>query len=105
MNEVTREKLTSDFKALMGDVEELLKNTSSQAGETTGLRQRLGKKLEEGRKVLSEQERALSEKAEEGKASVEAYLREKPWITVVIAAGIGLALGSLLRRRNGKHSG
>lgn len=106
MNEVAREKLTSDFKVLMGDVEELLKSTSSQAGETIAdLRQRLGKKLEEGKKALSEQERALREKAEEGKASVEAYLREKPWITVGIAAGIGLVLGSLLRRRNGKHSG
>lgn len=106
MNEVTREKLTSDFKALMGDVEELLKSTSSQAGESiANLRQRLGNKLEEGKKALSEQERALREKAEEGKASVESYLREKPWITVGIAAGLGLVLGSLLRRRNGKHSG
>ena len=34
MNEVTREKLSSDFKALVGDVEELLKSTSSQAGES-----------------------------------------------------------------------
>ena len=106
MNEVTREKLTSDFKALMGDVEELLKSTSSQVGESIAdLRQRLGKKLEEGKKALSEQERALREKAEERKASVQAYLGEKPWITVGIAAGIGMVLGSLLRCRNGKHSG
>jgi len=103
MNEVAREKLTADFKALLGDVEELLKSTSSQAGEgIADLRERLGKKLEEGKKALSEQERALREKAEEGKASVQAYLREKPWITVGIAAGIGLVLGSLWRRRNGK---
>jgi ElaB/YqjD/DUF883 family membrane-anchored ribosome-binding protein len=106
MNEVTREKLTSDFKALIGDVEELLKSTSSQAGETIAdLRQRLGKKLEEGKAVLSEQEKAFREKAEEGRASVEAYLREKPWITVGIAAGIGVLLGSLLRRHNGRHWG
>jgi ElaB/YqjD/DUF883 family membrane-anchored ribosome-binding protein len=106
MNEVARENLTSDFKALMGDVEELLKSTSSQAGETIAdLRQRLGKKLEEGKKALSEQERFFSQKAEEGRASVQAYLREKPWITVAIAAGIGLVLGSLLRCRNRKHSG
>ena len=51
MNEVTREKLTSDFKALVGDVEELLKSTSSQAGESIAdLRQRLGNKLEEWKK-------------------------------------------------------
>jgi ElaB/YqjD/DUF883 family membrane-anchored ribosome-binding protein len=106
MNEVTREKLTSDFKALIGDVEELLKSTSSQAGERmVDLRQRLGKKLEEGKTVLSEQKNAFREKAEEGRASVEAYLREKPWITVGIAAGIGVLLGSLLRRHNGRHWG
>ena len=103
MNEVAREKLTSDFKALLGDVEELLKSTSSQAGEgIADLRERLGKKLEEGKKALSERKRALRERAAEGRASVEAYLHEKPWITVGIAAGIGLVLGSLLRRRNGK---
>jgi ElaB/YqjD/DUF883 family membrane-anchored ribosome-binding protein len=106
MNEVTREKLSSVFKALIDGVQELLKTTSSRTSEgVADLHQRLWKKLEEGKKALSERERALRETAAEGRASVEAYLREKPWITVVIAAGIGLVLGSLLRRRNGKHSG
>ena len=46
MNEGTREKLTSDFKVLMDDVQELLKTTSSQTGESIAeLRQRLGPKL------------------------------------------------------------
>jgi ElaB/YqjD/DUF883 family membrane-anchored ribosome-binding protein len=91
---------------LIGDVEELLKSTSSQAGATIAdLRQRLGEKLDEGKKALSEQEKVFREKAEEGKAAVQAYFREKPWLTVGIAAGIGLVLGSLLRCRNGKLSG
>lgn len=106
MNEVAREKLSSVFKALIDDVQELLKTTSSHTREAVAdLHQRLGTKLEEGKKALSEEEMALREKAEEGKASVKAYLHEKPWITVGIAAGIGLVLGSLLRRRNGKHFG
>ena len=101
MSEVTREKLTSDFKALMDDVQELLKTTSNQTGESIAdLRQRLGQKLEEGRKALSEQERILRGKAEETRASAEAYLREKPWATLGIAAGIGLVLGFLMRRRD-----
>jgi len=52
MNEVAREKLTSDFKALLGDVEELLKSTSSQAARASqismsawGKSSRKGKKL------------------------------------------------------------
>ena len=101
MNEVTREKLTSDFKALMDNVQELLKTTSNHTGRSiTALRQRLGQKLEEGRRALSEQERILRGKAEEARASAEAYLREKPWTTLGIAAGIGLVLGLLMRPRD-----
>ncbi|MGB7946900.1 MAG: DUF883 family protein [Candidatus Binatia bacterium] len=101
MNEVTREKLTSDFKILMEDVQELLKATSNQTGESIAdLRQRLGQKLEYGRKALSEQERALRDKAVVAKASAAAYLEEKPWATIGIAAGVGLLLGFLLRRRD-----
>lgn len=100
MNEVTREKLTSDFKAVIGDVEELLRATSAQTGEKIAdLRQRLGKTIENGRNALSQQG-ALRTKAEEAKASAEAYLREKRWASVVIAAGVGVVLGLLLSRRD-----
>jgi len=100
MNEVTREKLSADFKAVIGDVDELVKATSSQTGEKIAdLRQRLGKKLEDGRKALSE-EGPLRAKAEEARAFAEAYLREKRWASLAIAAGIGLVLGFLLCRRD-----
>jgi ElaB/YqjD/DUF883 family membrane-anchored ribosome-binding protein len=59
-----------------------------------------GQKLEEGRRALSEQERILRGKAAEARASAEAYLREKSWATQGIAAGIGLVLGFLMRRRD-----
>jgi ElaB/YqjD/DUF883 family membrane-anchored ribosome-binding protein len=96
---VAREKLATDFRALIDDVEELLKATASQTGESAKeLRQRLEKKLEEGRRVLSEQQKVFLEKAEEARISTEAYVRENPWSTVGIAAGVGLVLGLLLRR-------
>jgi ElaB/YqjD/DUF883 family membrane-anchored ribosome-binding protein len=100
MNEVTREKLSSDFKAVIGDVEELLKATSAQTGERIAdLRQRLGKTIENGRNALSQQG-ALRAKADEARASAEAFLREKRWTSVAIAAGIGVVLGLLLSRRD-----
>jgi hypothetical protein len=41
MNEITREKLTSDFKAVIGDVEQLLKTKCNRTGERIAdLRQR-----------------------------------------------------------------
>ena len=99
MNEVTKEKLSSDFKAVVGDVEELIKATSAQTGaRIADIRERVGKTIESGRNALSQV--PLRAKAEEARASAEAYLREKRWAPVAIAAGIGLVLGLLLRRRD-----
>jgi ElaB/YqjD/DUF883 family membrane-anchored ribosome-binding protein len=99
VDQVAREKLASDFRALIDDVEELLRATANQTGESAKeLRGRLEKKLEEGKRVLSEQQKVFLEKAEEARISTEAYVRENPWSTVGIAAGVGLVLGLLLRR-------
>lgn len=99
MNEVTKEKLSADFKAVIGDVDELVKATSTQTGaKIADLRQRLGKKLEDGRKALSEQG-ALRARVEEVKASAETYFGERR-APLAIAAGIGLVLGLLLGRRD-----
>ena len=90
MNEVTREKLSADFKAVIGDVDELVRATTRQTGEKIAdLRERWGKKLEDGRKALSEQKPLLA-RVEEARASAEAYVREKRWAPLAIAAGIGL---------------
>ena len=100
MNEVSREKLSADFKAVIGDVDELVKATSRQAGEKiVDLRQRVGKTLEDGRKALSEQG-PLRAKVEETRVSAQAYLREKRWAALAIAAGVGLVLGLFLGRRD-----
>ena len=100
MNEVTTEKLSADFKVVIGDVDELVKATSRQAGEKIAdLRERLGKKIEDGRKALSEQG-PLRAKVDEARASAGAYLREKRWAPLAIAAGIGLVVGFFLGRRD-----
>jgi ElaB/YqjD/DUF883 family membrane-anchored ribosome-binding protein len=99
MNEVSREKLSADFKAVIGDVDGLVKTTSRQTGEKIAdLRQRLEKKLQDGRKALSEQG-PLRVKVAEAKASAQSYLREKRWPALAIAAGVGLLLGFILGRR------
>lgn len=67
MSEVSARKLAADFKIVMGDVEELIRATASQSGERVGdLRQRLEKKIEDGRKALAE--KTWFQTAEEAKA-------------------------------------
>lgn len=98
--ETTRENLVSSFKALLGDAEELLKVTTSDANEKVAdARRRIEHRLEEGKKTLAETQTYLTEKTKEATEVAEGYMKENPWSAVGIAVGVGLLLG-LLSRRN-----
>ncbi|MGH7830756.1 MAG: DUF883 family protein [Candidatus Binatia bacterium] len=97
--QATKDKLVSDFKVLLGDAEELLKVTASQAGErVTAARQRIEQSLQDGKRTLAETEDFIADKSREAARAADAYVRENPWNAVGIAAGIGLVLGLLIRR-------
>jgi len=98
--EATRDELLSDFKALIGDAEALLRATTGQAGETvTAVRQRIEQRLEEGKKSVAEAEALLLERTKEAAKSADVYVRENPWNAVGIAAGVGLVVGLLVARK------
>ena len=98
--EVTRERLISDFKVLIDDAEELLRATAGQAGGTIDtVRRRFEQSLEEGKQSLAEAEVLLVNKGREAAKTADVYVRENPWNAVSIAAGVGLVLGLLMRRR------
>ena len=98
--EVTRERLISDFKVLINDAEELLRATAGQAGGTIDtVRRRFEQSLEEGKQSLAEAEVLLVNKGREAAKTADVYVRENPWNAVSIAAGVGLVVGLLMRRR------
>jgi ElaB/YqjD/DUF883 family membrane-anchored ribosome-binding protein len=98
--EATRDELLSEFKALIGDAEALLKATADQAGETvTAVRQRIEQRLEEGKKSVAEAEVLLLERTKEAAKSVDVYVREHPWNAVGLAAGVGFVVGLLVARK------
>jgi len=100
MNERMTSKLAEDFKVLIDDVEALLKVTANQAGELIGdLRQRLEKKIADGRRALAERKPTWFRRAEKGKAGTGSCLLENSWAGLVIASAIGVLLGLLVRRR------
>lgn len=97
--ETSRDKLVGDLKTLIGDAEELLKATTSQAGEKiSAARQRIEQSLIEGKKSLADAEKVFINKSKECAEIADDYVRENPWSAVGVAAGIGLVLGLLIRR-------
>ena len=97
--ETTKERLLGDLKSLIGDAEELLKATTSQAGEKIAVaRQRIEQSLIEGKKALADAEQVVIKKSKECAEIADDYVRDNPWSAVGIAAGVGLVLGLLIRR-------
>ena len=95
--ETSREKLINDLKTLVSDAEELLRATTSQAGEkVAAARQKIEQSLIEGKKALADAEQSLVETSKEYADIADDYIRENPWNAVAIAAGVGLLVGLLV---------
>lgn len=98
-DERSTEKLMGDLRTLISDAEDLLRATTSQAGEKVAVaRQKIEQSLVEGKKALAEAEKVVIERSKEYADIADDYIRENPWSAVGIAAGVGLVLGLLMRR-------
>jgi ElaB/YqjD/DUF883 family membrane-anchored ribosome-binding protein len=87
------EKVVSDVKVLVADIEELLKATASQSGEKLiAARGRLENALARARDTMTVQARHAAE-------ATDQYVHEKPWQATGIAAGVGILIGLLIGRR------
>jgi ElaB/YqjD/DUF883 family membrane-anchored ribosome-binding protein len=99
MDGETKERLVGDLKSLIADAEELLKATTSQAGEAVAAaRQKIEQSLIEGKKALSDAEQIVMQRSKEAADIADDYVRENPWSAIGIAAGLGLLVGMLMRR-------
>ncbi len=99
-SDVTTDKLVQDLKTVMQDAEALLKATSTQTGERIQeVRARAEESLRQARARLTQVEEDALKQAREVADATEEYVRENPWQSVGIAAGVGLLLGLLISRR------
>jgi ElaB/YqjD/DUF883 family membrane-anchored ribosome-binding protein len=99
-SEVNTDQLVADLKTVMLDAEALLKATSAQTGEKIQeARARAEQSLQQARARLSGLEDEAMRRAKEVADATDEYVRENPWQSVGIAAGVGLLVGLLLSRR------
>jgi ElaB/YqjD/DUF883 family membrane-anchored ribosome-binding protein len=99
-NDVSKEKLISDFKVVVADAEELLRATANQAGDKAAdLRVKIQGRLADAKLKLADAEAALVDKAMQVGRVTDDYVHDNPWRSVGIAAGVGLIVGLLIGRR------
>jgi ElaB/YqjD/DUF883 family membrane-anchored ribosome-binding protein len=95
-----RDKLVADLKHVIADAEEMLKLTAGQAGEeAVKLRERLQMRLSGAKERLSDMQHSAILKAKEAGHVADDFVHEKPWLSIGVAAGVGLIVGMLIGRR------
>jgi ElaB/YqjD/DUF883 family membrane-anchored ribosome-binding protein len=99
-SEVTTDQLVADLKTVMQDAEALLKATSSLTGEKIQeVRARAEESLRHAKVRLTEVEEEAMRRAREVAQAADEYVRENPWQSIGIAAGVGLLIGLMFSRR------
>jgi len=103
MNNTTttaKDRLASDFRDVMTDVEALMTATTNKAeGEASELRARIRDRLEAAKHRVAEAQHEAVERARRAAEATDSFVHEHPWQAVGVAAAVGVAIGVLIARR------
>ncbi|MFZ6813968.1 DUF883 family protein [Undibacterium sp. Rencai35W] len=95
-----KEKLMHDLNQVIRDAEDLLKNSEQQAGEGyKSAKARFEHTLKNAKAEVTRLEDAVVTKAKDAAHATDVYVKENPWQSAGIAAGIGLLVGLLIGRK------
>jgi ElaB/YqjD/DUF883 family membrane-anchored ribosome-binding protein len=96
----SRDKIKSDLKNILSDVDDYLRATASQTGEKIGaIRERLQDHMQRAKVRLADTREVVVDKTKEAAKATDEYVHDNPWRAVGIAAGVGLIVGMLIGRR------
>jgi ElaB/YqjD/DUF883 family membrane-anchored ribosome-binding protein len=96
----SKEKLQSDLKLVVTDLEVLIKEVAAASNEGFAtLRVRFEKKLVEAQARLLQAKIAAGEQSRHAADAAHAYVTQNPWRSAGILAAAGAAAGFLLGRR------
>ncbi|MDR7335761.1 DUF883 family protein [Roseateles asaccharophilus] len=97
---LAKEKLASDFRAVMDDIDALMTATGNQAeGEVKALRARIRERLDGAKERLLDAQHEAVERAKAAATATDDYVHAKPWQSIGVAAAVALAVGVLIGRR------
>jgi ElaB/YqjD/DUF883 family membrane-anchored ribosome-binding protein len=91
---------STEWKNLVADVEDLVKKVANvDDSEIAEMRAKVEDTLEKAKISAGAGLAAVRGRSEEVTEATDEYVRENPWQSVGIAAGVGLLIGLLLARR------
>jgi ElaB/YqjD/DUF883 family membrane-anchored ribosome-binding protein len=94
------QKLAADVRILVNDAEELIRATAAETGDKmVELRRRMQQAVNDIRPQMASIESAVTEKVTSAASCTDAYVRDNPWTSIGISAGIGVVVGLLIGRR------
>lgn len=94
-----KQKIIEDIKVLLNDAEELLRLSASLPGEgVDALRTRLRDHVDSARVALDDAQASAQTRYRAGVDCTEKYVKENPWQSLGIAAGVGFLAGLLISR-------
>lgn len=95
-----RDKLLSDLKIVVADVDAYLRASAGLAGEAyEAARARLETSLTALKTDLVEKKRTVVGMTESAARAADDYVRTNPWQSIAVVAGAGLVAGLLIGRR------
>lgn len=95
-----KEKLASDFRAVMDDIDALMTATTNKAdSDVKALRARIQDRLSGAKEKLLDAQHEAIQRAKDAATATDDYVHAKPWQAIGVAAAVGLALGVLIGRR------
>lgn len=95
-----KNKVTSDFKTVLADGEELLRAAADVSGAGFAVaRARFDDTLRSAKARLADASRPAVDTARKTAAAANGYVHDKPWTVIGVAAAVGAVIGFLAARR------
>jgi ElaB/YqjD/DUF883 family membrane-anchored ribosome-binding protein len=95
-----KEKLMQDLNLVIRDAEELLKNSEQTAGEGfKSAKAKFESTLKNAKAEVARIEDIVVTRGKDAARATDVYVKENPWQSAGIAAGVGLLVGLLVGRK------
>jgi ElaB/YqjD/DUF883 family membrane-anchored ribosome-binding protein len=99
-SQISTDQLLQDLRTVVHDAEALLRATAGQAGERVQeARTQAEASVRQARERIGELERNVTAQARAAAREADRYVRDNPWQSLGIAAGIAFLAGMLVARK------